>query len=145
MDVGLEGDERGLEEGADAYAGDDLVDDDAGPGGVVFEVDEEAVAKGHEAQAADDHLTVAACFFDDDACACGDEGKAENHGEDVDAAEDRGGLQDGLEVKREVVGAGDEDEGMAEADDEDETVVPVVEKTHWDQRVLGEFPLVEHR
>lgn len=80
VDVGLEGDEGGLEERADTYASDDLVHDDAGPGGVVFEVDEKAEAKGHEAQAADDQLAVAACLFDDDACACGDDGQAENQG-----------------------------------------------------------------
>lgn len=144
VDVGLEGDKGGLEERANAYTGDDLVDDDAGPGGVIFQVDEKAEAKGHEAQAADDQLAVATCLFDDDACACGDDGEAKNQGEDVDAAEDRGGLQHGLEVEREVVGAGDEDEGMAEADDKDETIVPVFEKSHGNQRILGEFPLVQH-
>lgn len=74
-----------MEDGTDADTGDYLEDDDAWPGGVGLEVDEEAVAEGHEDEACDDKFAVAACDFDDCACGDGGEGEREAEGEDVDA------------------------------------------------------------
>ena len=67
FDVGLEGDEGGLEVGADAYAGYDLEGEDAAPCAAVGEVDVEAETYGHEEDAEVDGGEVLACFFDEDA------------------------------------------------------------------------------
>ena len=48
FDERLESDEGRLEVGADAETGDDLEGEDAAPGAVGREVDEEAEADGHE-------------------------------------------------------------------------------------------------
>lgn len=133
-----------MEDWADADTRDDLENDDAGPGGVGLEVDEEAVAEGHEDEACDDEFAVAACDFDDCACGDGSEGKREAEGEDVDAGEDGGGLEDGLEVEWEVIVSCDEGKGVTEVDGEDANVVPVVEETEGDDGVFGEFPFVHH-
>lgn len=144
VDVCLQTDEGGLEDRADADTCDNLVDDYARPGGVGLQVDEEAVAEGHKDEACDDEFAVAACNFDDCACGDGGEGERETEGENVDAGEDRGGLEDGLEVEWQVVVSGDEGEGVAEVDGEDEDVVPVVEEAEGNDGVLGEFPFVQH-
>lgn len=94
----MEGDEEGLEVWTDTQPADDLVDDYSGPGGVGFEVDKEAEAEGCEEEAELDGFWVAACFADEEAYNDGAEGCCEDHGESVDAAEDWGGVEDGLEV-----------------------------------------------
>lgn len=144
VNVCLQADEGGLEDWSDADTSDDLVHDDAGPGGVGLQVDEETVAESHEDEAGEDEFAVAACDFDDCTCGDGGERERETEGEDVDAGEDWGGLEDGLEVEREVVVSGDEGEGVAEVDGQDEDVVPVVEETEGDDRVFGELPFVQH-
>lgn len=98
MDVGLESNQRRLEKGADAQAGDDLVDDDAGPRGVGFEVDEKTVAQGHEDETADDEFAVAAGDLDQDSRGDGCEGETETEWENVDTTQDRASLKDGLKV-----------------------------------------------
>jgi len=67
FDKGLESNERGLEIRADTNAGDELEDDDASPGFVVREVDEEAEAEGHEEHAEPDGREVLSCLFDENA------------------------------------------------------------------------------
>lgn len=77
LDEALQRDERGLEIGSYAQAGDDLVDDDAGPGAfVVWQVDEEAEAEGEEDHSEPDGGEVVACFLDEDAYEHGGEGHA---------------------------------------------------------------------
>lgn len=66
MDVCLQGHERSLEEGSCAEAADELVDDKAGPGGVWFQVDEEAVSEGEEDESDRYEFVVATSFLDDD-------------------------------------------------------------------------------
>ena len=86
MDQRLQRDERGLEIWAYAQAGDDLVDDDAGPGApTVGKIEEEAEAEGHEDHAEPDGREVEACFLDEDADDGGGEGHGENVGEEVKA------------------------------------------------------------
>ncbi len=53
--------------GTDADAGDELEDDDAGPGFVVGKVDEETEAEGHEEHTEPDRREVLACFLNEDA------------------------------------------------------------------------------
>lgn len=145
VDVGLQGDEGRLEVGTGADAADDLVDDDARPGGIGLEVDEEAIADGHEEHATDDQLAVAADLAHDEPCRGGDDRQTEHVGQHVHTAEDGAGEEDRLEVEREVVGAGDEDERVAEADEQHEAVVPVSEQPQRDDRVPRDFPLIQHR
>jgi len=63
-----------------------LEDDDAGPGGVCWEVDVEAETEGHESHAEPDCGEVLACFTDEDADGGGHEGEGEDEGEEVDSA-----------------------------------------------------------
>ncbi len=142
-DEGLEGDEGGLEVRADADAGDDLEDDDAGPGRVGGEVDKEAEAEGHERHAGPDGGEVLAGLADEDADGGGHEGEGEDEGKEVEARAERGGAEHGLEVEREEVGAADEDEAVAEADDEGGDVGESCEKAERHDRVAGDFPLVQ--
>lgn len=81
FNAGLESYERGLEVGADAHAGDELEDDDAGPGFVVGEVDEEAEAEGHEEHAEPDGREVLSCLFNEDAGGHGGEGESDDERE----------------------------------------------------------------
>lgn len=74
FDHSLEGNKWGLEIRANADTGDDLVDDDAGPGRIVFEIDVKAEAEGHEEEAEPDWWEIFACFLDHDADDGGDEG-----------------------------------------------------------------------
>ena len=74
-DLGLQCEERGLEVGADADAGDDLEDDDFGPCGAGVEVDEEAEAEGGEEEAEPDGWEVLAGLLDEDAGGAGGEGE----------------------------------------------------------------------
>lgn len=117
-DEGLEGDEWGLEVGADADAGNNLEDDNAGPGFVVGEVDEEAETEAHENHAEPDWGKILACFFDHDADGHGCEREGEDEGEEIDAGEDWGCAENSLEVEWQEVRAGNEDSAMAEADQE---------------------------
>ncbi len=142
-DEGLQGDEGGLEVRADADAGDDLEDDDAGPGRVGREVDEEAEAEGHEGHAGPDGGEVLARLADEDADGGGHEGEGEDEGEEVETRAEWGGAEHGLEVEREEVGAADEDEAVAEADDEGGDVGEPREEAERHDRVSGDFPLVE--
>lgn len=70
-----------MEVGTNANAGDDLVDDQAGPGGVRGKVNVEAETEGHEEHAEPDGGEVLACLADEDAGDGGDEGKGDNEGE----------------------------------------------------------------
>ena len=98
LEVGLEGNQWGLEVGANANSSDDLVDEDLAPLSVVGEVDEEAEAEGHEAEAEDDGFFEHACFLDEDAGGGGDEGEDDYHGEQVHAGKNWCGAENGLEV-----------------------------------------------
>lgn len=142
-DEGLEGDERGLEVGADAEARDDLEEDDAGPGGVGGQVDVEAEAEGHAGHAEPDGGEVLARLADEDADGGGHEGEGEDEGEEVDARHQRGGAEHGLEVEGQEVGAADEDEAVAEADEEGGDVGESLEEAKRHDGVLGEFPFVQ--
>lgn len=142
-DQGLESDEGGLKVRSDAHAGDDLVDDQAGPGGVGWEVDVEAETECHEEHAEPDRGKVLARFADEDACDGGDEGEGDDEGEEIDTGKERGSSQDGLEIKREVVGTGDEDEAVHEAREEGGDVGAAGEQVERDQGVLGDFPFDE--
>lgn len=133
-----------MKESTDAQAGNDLEHDDAWPGGVGLQVDEETVAQRHEEEAENDEFTIAAGGFDDDSCADGNDGETETDGEHVDTAEDRGGLEHGLEVQWEVVVSCNEGEGVGESGDEQNGVVPVLEQSDWDDGVFGKFPFVQH-
>lgn len=66
MNVGLESDEGGLEERAGSGTGDDLVDDEARPGRVGFEVDEKAETESHEDESCNYEFVVAAGDLDQD-------------------------------------------------------------------------------
>ena len=118
LEVGLEGDQWSLEVWTDAYARDDLVDEDLAPLFVVGKVDEEAKAESHEAEAKDDGFFEYACLLNEDTRRRGDKRENDYHCEEVDTGQDWGGTEDGLEVKWEVVRAADEDEAVAEADAE---------------------------
>ena len=143
LDEGLEGYEGGLEIGAYAEAGDDLVGYDAAPGAGVGEIDKESEADGHEEDAEVDGGKVLACFFDEDADDDGGKGEGEDEGEEVDAGEDWGGAENGLEVEGVEVGAGDEDEAVDEADAEGGEVGAFGEEPERHHGVFGEFPFVE--
>lgn len=80
--------QRGLKIRSHADAGDDLIDDDAAPARVVWEIDVETETEGHEEQSEPDGWEVLACFLDEDAHGGGDEGEGKDEGEGVDAAED---------------------------------------------------------
>lgn len=49
-----------------------------------------------------------------------------------------------MEIKREVVGTGNKDKAVAESGEENDDVVPVVEQTRWNDRVLSKLPLCKH-
>lgn len=117
MDVCLQGHERSLEEGSCAEAADDLVDDKAGPGGVRFQINEEAVSEGEEDESDRYEFVIAASFLDDYSGNGGQGREAEDLREEVDTAENGVDEEDGLEVEREVVGAAHEDHRVGEADE----------------------------
>lgn len=102
-DISLQGYERSLEVGANTRTGDDLEDDDSGPGGVGLQVDEQAPSENHQEKTGDDELAVPASLLHEDTGTCGHDGEAEGHGEDVDTTHDGVCEEDGLEVDREVV------------------------------------------
>ena len=110
--------------------------EDAAPGGGVGEVDVEAETDGHKEDAEVDGGQVLACFLDEDADDDGGEGEGDDEGKEVDAAEDRTGAEDGLEVERVEVGAGDEDEAVDEADGEGGEVGAVGEDAEWHHGVF---------
>ena len=116
FDEGLERDQGGLEIRAYAYPGDDLEGEDAAPRAGVGEIDVETEANGHEEHAEVDGREVLARFFNEDADDDGGEGEGEDEGEEVDARKNGASTEDGLEVERVEVGAGDEDEAVDEAD-----------------------------
>lgn len=139
----LERDEWALEVWADTDAGDDLVDDDAGPAGFRGEIDVKADPQGHEKHAEPDRGKVLACFLDEDTDRGGDEGEGENEGKRVDAGENGRGAEDSLEVERNKIGSGDECGAMAETNGESGNVGAVLEKAKRHDRVEGELPLVK--
>lgn len=144
VDVRLERDEGRLEERAAAQAGDDLVDDDAGPGGVGLQVDEEAEAQRHHDHAEPDGRQVGARLADEGARRGGDDGQRQHLRQGVHAAQDRRDEEHRLEVQWQVVRGGDEDEGVAEGQQQDDHVVPVAEQAGRHDRVPRQLPLVEY-
>ena len=62
----LQGDKRGLEVRANTDACNQLVDDDLGPFGVVWEIDEEPETKSHEYHAEPDRFLVPARLLYED-------------------------------------------------------------------------------
>ena len=129
LEVGLEGNQWSLKVWPNAYAGNDLVDEDLAPLLVVGKIDEEAEAEGHEAEAEDDGFFEDAGLLDEDTRGRGDEGEDDYHCEEVNTGQDWSGTEDGLEVEWEIVGAADEDEAMTEADAEGGQVGGVAEQT----------------
>lgn len=142
-DERLQGDERSLEVWPHAQAGDDLVGEDAAPGSGGGDVDVEAETDGHEEHAQPNWGEVLACFLDEYAGDDGGEGEGEDEGEEVDAREDGGGAQHGLEVEGQEVRARDEDHAVDEADGEGGHVGAVFEEPERHDGVPGEFPFVE--
>ena len=69
--------------------------------------------------------------------------QSDDEWEEVDSRKDRVGGEDGLEVKRQVVGSADESEPMAVTDAQGGDVRGLVEKSGWHQRVFRDLPLDE--
>lgn len=117
VNLRLQRKERSLKKGSGTKAGNDLVADDAGPGTTaVGKVDKEADAECEEERTHPDGRKVLTGFFDDDAHHGGSEREGENERHEIDAREDGGGTEDGLEVEREEEDAADEDHAVGEAD-----------------------------
>ena len=82
-------------------------------------------------------------FLDEDAAGDGDEGEGEDEGEEIDARENGGGAEGGLEIEREEVGAGDEDEAVDEAGGKGGNVGAFGEEAERHDWVSGEFPFID--
>ena len=114
LDLGLQGYERSLKVRTHADAGDDLEEDEARPGGIWREVDVEAEAEGEEEHSEPDGLVVAPSFTDEDSSSHGNDGEGYDKWEEVDAGKEGRSAEYGLEIEREEVRTGHEDEAVAE-------------------------------
>lgn len=137
---GEDGDDGRLEERAQAQAGDDLEDDDAGPAGVGLEVDVQAMTEDHHDEAEVDGRAVAAGVADVEAGGGGGDAQRDGDGEEVDAGQDRGGAEHDLEVQREVVEVGDVGEAVDVGDAEGGEIGGGFEQAQRRDRVLGDLP-----
>lgn len=146
MDLCLERDEWRLEEGASAYAGQDLEDYYARPRVAIRgKANKKAGPKCQEDGAKPDSGKVLACSLDEDADNGRAEGERENVWEEVNPWKDGSGTEDGLEVKWEEKSCGDEYHAVAEADNQRTNIGLMLKNPERHDRVSGKFPLVEEK
>ena len=84
---------------------------------------------------------VAANFLYENANSGAANRQGDNEWEEIDPGKNGVCREDGLEVKREVVGGADEDKAVAVTDAKCGHVSSLVEKSGWHKRIFRDFPL----